>query len=263
VLAPLLMMGAALGAGEAHVLPDPGAGFWPLVGMAAVMGGTMRAPFTATVFALELTHEFNMLAPVLVAVMASYALTVLVLRRSILTEKISRRGHHLSREYSLDPLEISLVRDSMHPQFSSLRLDATPVEMRASLVLDDQELISVVDDRSRLVSILRPLDLVRCVEGLVTLPELVEEQPVLSSLPCAYPTEPLRVVAHRMASQSVTRLPVLDPENGGIVGIITLEHLLAARGLRYEEETKRDGKLPLVRPRRYIERTHSLAGVRD
>ena len=62
VLAPLLMMGAALGALESHFLPWEGAGFWPLVSMGAILGGTMRVPLTGIVFAFELTHDVNILA---------------------------------------------------------------------------------------------------------------------------------------------------------------------------------------------------------
>ena len=111
VLAPLLMMGAALGGLEATVLPFEGAGFWPLVSMGAILGGTMRAPLTGVVFALELTHDVNMLLPLMLAVTIAHGFTVLTLRRSILTEKISRRGYHLSREYSTDPLEIIFARE--------------------------------------------------------------------------------------------------------------------------------------------------------
>src|SRR5215472_12098202 len=111
VLAPLLMMGAALGAAEAHVLPVEGAGFWPLVSLGAVLAGTMRAPLTGVVFALELTHDVNMLLPLLIAVTVSHSFTVLTLKRSILTEKISRQGYHLSQEYSIDPHEIIFARE--------------------------------------------------------------------------------------------------------------------------------------------------------
>ena len=111
VLAPLLMMGGALGGLEAMALPDFGPGFWPLVSMGAILGGTMRSPFTGVVFALELTHDVNMLLPLLVAVTLAHAFTVLTLRRSILTEKVARRGFHLSREYEVDPLEIVFVRE--------------------------------------------------------------------------------------------------------------------------------------------------------
>ena len=106
VLAPLLMMGAALGGVEGMFLPWEGAGFWPLVSMGAILGGTMRSPLTGIVFALELTHDINMVLPLMVASFLAHGTTVLALKRSILTEKIARRGFHLSREYSMDPLEI-------------------------------------------------------------------------------------------------------------------------------------------------------------
>ena len=116
VLAPLLMMGAALGGVEAIFLPNEGAGFWPLVSMGAILGGTMRAPFTAILFALELTHDVNALLPLLVAAMLAHGTTVLLLKRSILTEKVARRGFHLTREYATDPLEVLLVREAMRTQ---------------------------------------------------------------------------------------------------------------------------------------------------
>src|SRR3954471_18281112 len=89
VLAPLLMMGGALGGVEAWVLPNEGVGFWPLVSMGAILGGTMRSPFTGVIFALELTHDVNMLLPLLVAVTIAHGFTVLALKRSILTEKVA------------------------------------------------------------------------------------------------------------------------------------------------------------------------------
>jgi CIC family chloride channel protein len=124
VLAPLLMMGAALGAAEAHVLPAEGVGFWPLVSLGAVLAGTMRAPLTGVVFALELTHDVNMLLPLLIAVTVSHGFTVLTLKRSILTEKISRRGYHLSQEYSIDPLEIIFAREVVREVTPAIVADA-------------------------------------------------------------------------------------------------------------------------------------------
>ena len=114
MLAPLLMMGGALGGVEAMFLPHEGAGFWPLVSMAAILGGTMRSPFTGIIFALELTHDINLLLPLTVAAFLAHGFTVLTLKRSILTEKVARRGYHLSREYTVDPLEILFVREVMH-----------------------------------------------------------------------------------------------------------------------------------------------------
>ncbi len=111
VLAPLLMIGAALGALEAHFFPAVGAGFWPLVGLAAILAAAMRSPLTGVVFAVELTHRYEALLPLLIGAAAAYAISVLVLRRSILTEKIARRGVHVNHEYSVDPLEVLFVGD--------------------------------------------------------------------------------------------------------------------------------------------------------
>ena len=113
VLAPVFMIGAALGALEAHLFPAVAPGFWALVGLAAVMGGVMRSPLTGVVFPLELTHAWGDLLALVIAATAAYALSTLLLKRSVLTEKIARRGLHLTREYSVDPLELMLVADVM------------------------------------------------------------------------------------------------------------------------------------------------------
>src|SRR5439155_3516712 len=113
VLAPLLMIGSALGGLEAGLLPAQAPGFWPLVCMGAVLGGTMRSPLTGIFFAAELTGDFGMLLPVLVATTCAHLFTVLALKRSILTEKVARRGFHVSREYALDRLELLFVSDVM------------------------------------------------------------------------------------------------------------------------------------------------------
>lgn len=115
VLAPLLMMGGALGGIESMFLPYNGVGFWELISMGAILGGTMRSPFTGIIFALELTHDANVLLPLLIACVLAHGFTVLTLKRSILTEKIARRGYHLSREYAVDPLELLFVHEVMQP----------------------------------------------------------------------------------------------------------------------------------------------------
>src|SRR5690242_12332898 len=105
ILAPLLIIGGALGGVAGWWLPG-GPGPWALLGMAAVMSAAMRAPLTASIFAVELTGHLAALPPAVAAAVASYAVAVLVLRRSILTEKISRRGRHILQEYTVDPLAL-------------------------------------------------------------------------------------------------------------------------------------------------------------
>ncbi|MGN6372396.1 MAG: chloride channel protein [Solirubrobacteraceae bacterium] len=113
VLAPMLMIGGALGGLEATVFPHVGPGFWPLVALAGVLGGVMRSPLTGVAFAIELTHRYEAVLPLLIGATAAFGISVLVLRRSVLTEKIARRGLHVSREYSVDPLEVLFVEEVM------------------------------------------------------------------------------------------------------------------------------------------------------
>ena len=127
VLAPMLMIGGALGGLEALVFPAVGPGFWALVGLAGVLGGVMRSPLTGVAFALELTHRWEALLPLLIAATAAYAVSVLVLRRSVLTEKVARRGVHLSREYSVDPLEVLFVGDVMSTEGTVVTDHSAPV----------------------------------------------------------------------------------------------------------------------------------------
>jgi len=115
VLAPLLMIGAAIGETLAHLAHLPGEmqALWALLGMGAMLSGALGVPLTAILFSLELTHALPALLPLTLACIASYLVTSLMMPRSILTEKLSRRGYHLSREYGVDPLEMVSVADVM------------------------------------------------------------------------------------------------------------------------------------------------------
>jgi chloride channel protein, CIC family len=256
VLAPLLMMGGALGGLEAMFLPNEGAGFWPLISMGAVLGGTMRSPFTSIVFAFELTHHGNVFLPLLVGSVVAHAFTVLTLKRSILTEKVARRGYHLSREYAVDPLEILFVREVMRTNVVVLSAGSTAGQMQEILrtsTRQSQRLLPVVDCGGYLVGVVTRADIRGrvAVEGdavlLRPLGALVRKATVQ-----AYPDEPLRVVVYRMAEKNLTRLPVVERETGKFLGLVALEDLLKARGHNLEEERTRERilKLRFFAPRR-------------
>jgi CBS domain-containing protein len=258
VLAPLLMMGGALGGVEAWILPQEGVGFWPLVSMGAILGGTMRSPFTGVIFSLELTHDVNMLLPLLVAVTISHAFTVLVLKRSILTEKVARRGYHLTREYAIDPLEILFAREVMSTNIAAIPADASLSTLRTALHVDPaagpQELFPVVDSDRGLLAVVTRFTLQQLTEHhgmdtVVNLDSIRHNKPAL-----AYPDEPLRVVVQRMAETGLTRFPVVDrdPPNR-LLGIISLDDLLKARALNLEAERRRERimRMDLVFPFRF------------
>ena len=245
VLAPLLMMGAALGGVEAMFLPAEGAGFWPLVSMGAILGGTMRAPFTAILFALELTHDINVLLPLLVAAMLAHATTVLLLKRSILTEKVARRGFHITREYATDPLEILFAREVMRTNLVVLPAAATLEEARGALIHGGaqrgQLLYPVINHERRLVGVVTRNQLRKLIEKRAPghLGEILRK-PVV-----AYSDEPLRVVVFRMAETGFTRFPVVDPDTAELVGMISLRDLLLARVRKLNEERDRERVLEL------------------
>ena len=242
VLAPLLMMGGALGGVEAWFLPAEGAGFWPLVSMGAVLGGTMRSPFTAVVFAVELTHDVNMLLPLLVAATIAHGFTVLVMKRSILTEKIARRGYHVSREYSIDPLEILFVREVMRTSVVALPAGA-PYSVVHDALRDQgrrrQRLYPVVDEEKALVGVvtrggLRSFTAPPGAHSDETLASRVKTKATV-----AFPDESLRMIVYRMAETGLTELPVVDRQRR-LVGMIGLAELLKARSLNLDAEQRRE-----------------------
>ena len=253
VLAPLLMMGGALGGIEAMFLPAEGAGFWPLISMGAILGGTMRSPLTGIVFAFELTHDINTLLPLLIAVTSAHAFTVLTLGRSILTEKIERRGYHLSREYALDPLEITFAREVMRTDILVLP-EKLSIKEAAELIPTDlgrrvQHMYPVTDGDDKFVGVVTRRDLrsaIRDADGEMAGKYISDITRYDAQV--AYDDEPLRVVADRMAETGVTRLPVVDRENPrDLVGSISLNNLLAARVDQLEAETRREQVLQLPR----------------
>ena len=245
VLAPLLMMGGALGGIESWVLPDLGAGFWPLTSMGAILGGTMRSPLTGVVFALELTHDVNMMLPLLVAVSMAHAFTVLVLKRSILTEKIARRGYHVSREYAIDPLEILFAREVMRGSVVALPIGA-PLERLAAPVRVDalggpQRLYPVVGDSGALEGVVTRFDLHELTTRAASDPSVRLENILRKTPVVAHPDEPLRAIVHRMAETGLTHFPIVErgPDRR-LLGMISLEDLLKARALNLEAEQRKE-----------------------
>ena len=247
VLAPLLMMGGALGGLEAMILPNEGMGFWPLISMGAVLGGTMRSPFTSIVFAFELTHDANVFLPLLVGSMVAHGFTVLVLKRSILTEKVARRGFHLSREYAVDPLEILFVREVMRTKVAVLSATSTIDQVQHALRTEHrqaQRLLPVVDSARRLVGVVTRGDirdsLATKLDAKREIREVVREESV-----AAFPDEPLRLVVYRMAEKGLTRMPVVERDTGQFLGLVSLDDLLKARARHLEEERRREQSIKL------------------
>ncbi len=238
VVAPILFVGATGGALAATVLPTVAVGFWPAVAIAALLGSSLQVPLTGVVFALEVTHAYSGSVPMLLATSVAYVGAVLLTKRSILTEKVARKGFHVSREYDVDPLEVLLVRDVLDEGVVTIAHDSSLRDAVGAFLTarggraDDvahaaayrQRLYPVVDDDDRLLGAVTRSALVGAAlahtDGTLA-------GHVIADLATCTPDETLRTVVGRMADRAVSRLVVLDGEH--VVGVIALSQTLAAR----------------------------------
>ncbi|QGZ59091.1 chloride channel protein [Paraburkholderia acidiphila] len=240
VLAPLLMMGAGVGALVGPYMPGHEPAVWPLIFMAAALGGMMRAPVMAAVFAFELTGDANALLPLLASAAVAYGFTVLLMRRSILTEKIARRGYHIYREYSIDPLERHYVEEVMTRGVQSIDARTTVADVlrtyfgaqqkfRAFPVVDNGVLVGMADRAllERTLSSSGDAPIGALFSG--ALPEV------------ALPGETCRNVAARLAITGLDRVPVVDDEKTRrLLGIVSRHDLVKPSLSVFTEERERE-----------------------
>lgn len=239
VLAPLLILGGALGLLLGQVLPgDPG--FWAMIGMAGIISGAMRAPMTGAVFAVELTDHFAALPMTLAASVGAYAVSVLLMRRSILTEKIARRGRHVLQEYTVDAFDFLQAEQVM---------TADPVCLPGLMPVADlagffgrraaHRSYPVVDDGQRLLGMVSRSDALQWqVTGNpagVSLAEALSD----ASQPFGWTHSPIGEIADIMISTGIGRIPIVDRGSMRVVGILTRHDLLRARHVRTTAENER------------------------
>jgi H+/Cl- antiporter ClcA len=241
VLAPLLMLGAGLGSLLSPWLPGAEPALWPLVFMAATLGGMMRAPVMAVVFAFELTHDANALLPLLAASAGAYGFTVLTMGRSILTEKIARRGHHIYREYGIDPLERHSVAEVMTGLVTSVDADATVASVLASHFGAEQKHRGFPVTRAGLLVGMLDRDALDGQAPEVRVGQLCGKGWATRRPPVALAGETCRIVATRLAVHGIERLPVVaSAAEPRLLGIVSRSDLIkATAGLHVEEHERR------------------------
>jgi len=240
VLAPLLILGGALGVALGQFLPGP-AGFWAMAGMAGIMSGAMRAPLTGAFFAVEVTGHFADLPAMTAASVGAYAVSVLIMRRSILTEKIARRGRHILQEYTVDPLDFLQAEQVMTRQPETLPGDM-PIRDVVAFFADHAAHRSypVVGKDDRLLGLVSRSDALRwqAERGRDDTP--LAEELSDASQPMAYRHSPIGEVADLMVETGIGRVPIVDAETGKVVGILSRHDLLKARGERRRAEFERE-----------------------
>ena len=222
---------------------------WSLLGLAAAMGGVTRSPLTAVVFAFELTHDQNSLLVLLVAATVAHLVSVLILKRSILTEKVARRGFHVMREYAVDPLEATFVREVMDADVYTVDSAQCLVDLYAALPEGSagrrQRLYPVVDGDGACRGVLPWSKVLLGKED----PTVSVGDVMMEPMATAFPDEILRVVADRMAAHALGVLPVVEREDSArLCGLLTQFDLLGARQKLLQEERHAERVLTLRRP---------------
>ena len=236
VLAPLLMMGAGLGTVLAGVLPGGGQTLWPLVCMAAVLSGVLGAPLTATVFAYGLTGDGNALLPLLLACAVSHGLSALIMPRSIMTERIARRGRHVHREYGVDPQERLRVEEVMTPEPQTIPagtgLDAVASQWFGAS--QKHRAYPVVDADGAFVGMLDRERLSQADAEAVCVGDVFGKEGVIG---LTLPSETCQVAARRMAATGMERLPVVaDLQSRRLVGLLSRSDLIKPVQAHHAEE---------------------------
>jgi H+/Cl- antiporter ClcA len=244
ILAPLLIIGGATGAVIGQLLPGSD-GVWALIGMAGMLSAAMRAPLTGAIFAIELTGRLDTLPATMAAAATGYAVAVLALRRSILTEKIARRGRHIEQEMTIDPWAITRVGDIMTPS-----PDTLPGDMPVSTALEHFALphahrsYPIVDAEGRPIGIVSRSDALRwsgeTLADDVTLADRQSDRGLL----LVTPDTPVTVLADLMIGDDVGRVPVVDAHTGAVIGLVARRDLLRVRLHQQRDDGERSRFIP-------------------
>jgi H+/Cl- antiporter ClcA len=229
-LAPLFTIGGALGVllGTAVVAVAPGIGVD--VRIAALVG------MAATVFAFETTLQPFGLLPLLGGCAAAYLVSSLLMRNSIMTEKIARRGIRTPGDYEADALDQVHVRDIMSPQVITVRAQDKIAAVRQWLSSQRAETLHqgfpVVDDLGHLVGVVTQRDLREpSVQEQQSVAEIVLRLPRFVYDDCT-----VRQATDHMVDHDVGRLPVVRrAEPARVVGIVTRSDVLSVYRRRVED----------------------------
>jgi chloride channel protein, CIC family len=243
-LAPLLLIGGAFGAilGELGSRALPGLGISPaavaLVAMAAVFGSATGATFAAVVFLFELTRDYNVLLPLMLATVLAHLVARTLLAETLMTEKLVRRGVPVHTHYEADVLRTTRVSAVMTRAVERLRADATVGDALARFGSGPHHHYPLVDASGHCLGMATWSDLLRDPSASGTpLLDLVDRE-----LVAVLPTDTVLTALRRMLEAGVDALAVVD-RHRRLEGICTRTDILRARTRQFDQERRQDGWL--------------------
>ncbi len=242
-LAPLMTVGACLGAalGQGFDAFIPGLGLNPslaaLVGMAAIFAGSARALFMSVIFALETTWQVPALLPLLLGCSTAYLLSSLVMRQTIMTEKITRRGVSVPNDYHSDFFLMERVGRHAHRPAVTLHADQSLGQVMAWLKSGARGSMHqgypVVDDGGQVVGVITRKDLYLAQADADTPIRSLLNRPALLIPEHA----DLRQAIKMMSAANVGRLPVVTTDGEArLCGMLTRSDVLGAYRRRLHDQ---------------------------
>jgi len=212
VFAPSLFMGAMTGSAFGGLVHRwlPGitaeSGAYALVGMAAVFAGAAHAPITSVLIVFEMTRDYRIILPLMIAVVVSTLVAEALSRESIYTFKLTRRGVNLRGRVTGNPLERILVSAAMVADVAPILESASVQELVSRLEASGEHGVPVVNDGGRLTGIVSVADVTQAESGPeATVGDIATPAPVT-----VFPDDPLSVAIERFASLDIGQLPVVD-----------------------------------------------------
>jgi CIC family chloride channel protein len=258
IFAPSLFMGAMLGSlfGQAahYLLPSvtAPAGAYAMVGMAAFFGGAAHAPVTAILILFEMTGDYNIILPLMLATVVSALISRLLSTESIYTLKLTRRGIHLEEGQDVDVMQGVTVREAMSTEIDAVPLEMSLVELTDEFARTHHHGFPVVDGAADLIGVVSIRDLEQALSAGTMDGKKVIDIATTEGLLVAYPDEPMWKALKRLGTRDVSRLPVVQGEGSRrLVGVIrrrdivrAYNHAIVKRAHhQHQAETLRLGKL--------------------
>jgi CIC family chloride channel protein len=241
-LAPLFTIGGGLGSvlGAIAVAIFPGLGIdiriAALVGMAAMFAGASRALLASVVFAFETTRQPLSLLPLLGGCTAAFLISSLLMRHTIMTEKIARRGARVLTEYSIDYLDQVLVKTSAAREVVALAAEDTLAAVRAWLESHaagtGHQGFPVLDRDQNLIGVITRRDIFNTTDSeTFPLRQIIKRPPAI-----VFEDNSLREAADHMVRENVGRLAVVTRDNPRkVTGWLTRSDLLTAHRQRIDD----------------------------
>lgn len=250
-LAPLLTIGGAAGSlmasGILYLFPDSGItlSMTALVGMSALFAGASRALLTSIVFALEVTGVSNALLPLLAACTAAYCISFFLMKNTIMTEKITRRGVKTPDHYEPDILEGLTVGAIMSKNEIAIGENNTIGEVREWLEKeqdDESNYFVIVSDDNQFKGIISSSNLFsnhHSPDKAIT--DLIKRQPA-----SIHEGDTLRLAVEIMAQENMDILPVVSSQNN-LIGILSYKDVLNVYKKDFEDNFQRKSVISLKR----------------